>query len=300
MDTQRNKNILVVGATGNQGGATVRQLLSRGWSVRALVRSVEAPPARELADLGAELFRGDLNDPESLSAATTAVHGVFVVLPVTPEALMSHSDLEARQGIALLNAAVESGVRHVVYSSVGGLDRQPAETPYQSKIDIERHLQSLSVNATILRPVAFMENWLSPAYAQGLEEGFLRTALQPEKAIQLIAVEDIGRFAADAFDDPVTYGDRILELAGDELTAPQIADAVTRATGRRLEYVQLQYGQIHPLFAQAFRWLNEEGYRADIPALRQLEPALMGFETWLKQTGTARFQEILPSSGAAS
>lgn len=66
---------LVIGATGQQGGATARHLLSRGWQVRALVRDPESPAARRLA--GAELAVGDLGDAASLERAMRGVDAVF-------------------------------------------------------------------------------------------------------------------------------------------------------------------------------------------------------------------------------
>ncbi|WP_372505750.1 NmrA family NAD(P)-binding protein [Actinomadura madurae] len=75
-DTQ---SILVIGATGNQGGATARELLTHGWSVHALVCDPDKPEAQGLKERGATLVRGDLDDEASLRSAMTGVHGVFSV-----------------------------------------------------------------------------------------------------------------------------------------------------------------------------------------------------------------------------
>src|SRR5882757_10449901 len=73
------KTVLVTGATGNQGGATVRHLLAAGWRVRALVRDDRAPAATALAAAGAELVRGDLDDRASLDEAVRGAYGVYSV-----------------------------------------------------------------------------------------------------------------------------------------------------------------------------------------------------------------------------
>ncbi|MFV2085721.1 NmrA family NAD(P)-binding protein [Micromonospora sp. LOL_021] len=65
--------VLVIGATGKQGGATARALLERGVAVRALVRDASSDAARALRERGAELVRGDLDDPASLLAAADAL-----------------------------------------------------------------------------------------------------------------------------------------------------------------------------------------------------------------------------------
>ncbi len=73
--------ILVFGATGQQGGAVASALLADGWSVRALVRDLKAPKARETASLNIEVVQGDFNDEASIRSAMTGVYGVFSVQP---------------------------------------------------------------------------------------------------------------------------------------------------------------------------------------------------------------------------
>jgi uncharacterized protein YbjT (DUF2867 family) len=287
-----SKTVLVAGATGNQGGATARHLLAQGWQVRALVRDPNAPAALALRDLGAQLVVGDLNDRASLDAAAAGVYGVFSVQPVTLEILTRTPEVEARQGIILADAAQAAGAEHLVYTSVGGVERHGTADAFASKRQIEQHLAGLDLPATILRPVTFMENWSTPQYVPGLPDGRLTTALRPEVPMQIIAADDIGVFAALAFAEPDAYAGRAIELAGEELTAPQIAAAIGRATGREVTYVQLSYDDLSPLLARAFRWYNDEGYRADIPALRALHPGLMTFQSWLDRFGADRYEQV--------
>jgi uncharacterized protein YbjT (DUF2867 family) len=287
-----SKTVLVAGATGNQGGTTARHLLALGWHVRALVRDPDAPAALALRRLGAQLVVGDLNDRASLDDAAAGVYGVFSVQPLTLEVLTRTPEVETRQGIDLADAAQAAGAEHLVYTSVGGVERHGSADTYNSKRQIEQHIEGLDIPATILRPVTFMENWASPNYVPGLPDGRLTTALRPEVPMQLIAADDIGVFAALAFTQPDAYIGTAIELAGEALTAPQIAAAVSRATGREVTYVQLPYEDLPPLLAQAFRWYNDEGYRADIPALRALHPGLMTFQGWLDHSGADRYERV--------
>jgi uncharacterized protein YbjT (DUF2867 family) len=71
--------ILVSGATGKQGGAVARELLSHGYKVRAMTRKPADPAARELAGLGADIVKADLDQPETLDDALAGVWGVFAV-----------------------------------------------------------------------------------------------------------------------------------------------------------------------------------------------------------------------------
>jgi len=81
----RNDRVIVVtGATGRQGGAVARHLLTDGWRVRALTRKPEDKPARRLADLGAEIVGADMARPETLARALRDAYGVFNVQnPIT-------------------------------------------------------------------------------------------------------------------------------------------------------------------------------------------------------------------------
>ena len=74
-----SRNILVTGATGKQGGAVARELLARGYSIRAMTRKPEGEAAQALAGLGAEIVRGDLDDAASLARAVEGVWGVFAL-----------------------------------------------------------------------------------------------------------------------------------------------------------------------------------------------------------------------------
>jgi uncharacterized protein YbjT (DUF2867 family) len=201
-------------------------------------------------------------------------------------------DIEARQGFNVADAAAAAGAAHLVYASVGGAERYGPVGPYNQKREIEQHIERLGIPATILRPVTFMENWATPQFVPGLPDGRLTTALQPDVAMQLIAAEDVGAFATLALTHPAEYIGQAIELAGDALTAPQLAAAISRATGREVTYVNLPYEDLHPLLAWAFRWYNEEGYRADIPALRARHPEMMTFEAWLHHSGVARYQQV--------
>jgi len=279
--------ILVLGGTGRQGGAVARELLRRGRIVHALVRDPQAPAAQALADTGAVLVRGDLNDEASLRAAMQGINGVFSVQTfLTPGGVTA----EERQGKAVADTAAEAGVAHFVYSSVGGAERSSGIPHFESKWNVEQHIQKLGLPATILRPTMFYEMFLdvSPRLLNG--QLVLALWLRPEVPLQLIPASDIGAFAADAFDDPAAWLDRQVEIASEELTGPQMAEAFERASGIPARYQQLP---IEPLraarddLAAMFDWFERDGYHADLPELRRIRPNLITLETWLRTNWTA-------------
>ncbi|NWF64939.1 MAG: NmrA/HSCARG family protein [Chloroflexi bacterium] len=283
-----NKKIIAVtGATGQQGGAVARKLLAEGWQVRALTRDVNKPAAQELKALGAEIVAGDLDNRAELDAAFKGVYGVFSVqnfwLPNVG------AEGEIRQGKLVADAAKAAGVRHLVYSSVGGADRAPGVRHFESKWEIEKYIQSLNIPFTILRPVAFMDNYnWSRAYI--LSGTFTIFGLRADKTLQIIAAEDIGVFAALAFADPNEYLGKTLEIAGDELTEPQIAETLAKVIGRPVNIAKKEENDQE--MNAMLRFFNGEGYTANIPALRKVHPGLLNFEQYLRKNGWENQQPI--------
>jgi uncharacterized protein YbjT (DUF2867 family) len=278
---------LVIGATGRQGGATARALRRRGAKVRAFVRNPDDPAARALTGDGAEIAIGDLDDVGSLVAAMTGVSGVFSI----QNWWQTGARREVRQGKNVADAAMKARVPHLLYSSVGGADRGAEITHWKTKWEIELHIRELGLPATILRPVTFMETYYVPAVEKGILRGKLVDPIRAEKRVQLIATDDIGEWAALALTEPRRFVGKALEIAGDELTNPEIAAAFARVLGRPVRYQRL------PLFVtrlvlgkefhQMFKWFNEQGYRADLAMLRSEYPEVTptSLEAWLAREG---------------
>lgn len=274
--------ILVSGATGHQGGAVARHLLERGFHVRALTRSPARPAARALAARGAEVIEGDFDDRASLERALDGVYGAYSV-----QTRRSGVEAEVRQGKAFADAARDAGVRHFVYSSVGGAERDTGIPHFESKWQIEEHVRQIGLPATVLRPVFFMENW--GVSREAIRGGRLPQPLYPDSTLQQIATDDIGAFAALAFSTPEAWIGRAVEIAGDELSMTEVAAAFSRIMGRAVEYVQVPWeafeAQAGQETAKMYRWFESAGYEADIRALREELPGLRRLETFLREQG---------------
>lgn len=274
--------VLVLGATGRQGGATVRHLLARGRHVHALVRDPADPAAAALTGLGAELVQGNLDDPASLQAAVAGVDGVFCVLPYQP----GQPEREVAQGTTVGDAAAAAGVARLVYSSVAGADRGIGIPETDSKWAIEQHLADLELPVTVLRPTFLMENFDIPELKQAIMGGSLYFAMAADTRLQLVAADDVGALAALAFDDPAAVGSPT-EIAGEEMPMAEVAATFGRFLGRPVQYVAMPYesaAQFDPNLATLGAWLDREGYRADLPALRRLRPGLLTLDAWLRRT----------------
>jgi uncharacterized protein YbjT (DUF2867 family) len=261
----------------------MRNLLKRGFAVRALTRDPEKPEAGELAGLGAEVVSGDLEDRSSIERVLDGVHGVFSV----QQFWESGVEGETRQGMKLTDAAKAAGVEHLVYSSVGSAHRETGIPHFDSKWEVEEHVRASGVPYTVLRPVFFMQNW--EMMRDPILGGTLPQPLDPEKPFQMIDADDIGVFAAMAFENPNGWTGREVDLAGDELTMPEIADTFSRVIGGQVDYFQTPWDQFEEQMGEEYtvmyRWFDDHGYEADIAGLRKEYQGLVSFEQYLRSHG---------------
>ncbi len=274
--------VLVTGGTGNQGGATVTQLLeARKARVRVLTRDPDSPKARQLALRGVELARGDLADPASLQSA---LHGVSAAFSVQQFMDKGGVAAEEQRGKSFADAIKAAGVPHLVYTSADGVERDSGLSHYASKLRIERHIRDLGLKATILRPVAFMDNLAVGAFGRGMVLGMFRTALDARR-VQLVATADVGWFAARALEDPDKYAGREIAIAGDELSVSEMVATYRRVLGRKQWVVPIPKfvpGLMMPKeISSMFEWMGTHGFRADIPSLRREHPTMLTFANWL-------------------
>ncbi|HYW33870.1 MAG TPA: NmrA/HSCARG family protein [Balneolaceae bacterium] len=271
--------ILVSGATGRQGGAVARHLLEQGFHVRALTRNPDQEAAKDLADRGVDIVEGNFDDRDSLDQALDGVYGAFSVQNMITAGL----DGEVRQGKAFADAAADAGVEHFVYSSVGGAERDTGIPHFETKWEIEKHLRSLELPATILRPVFFMNNWLR--FKDAILGGQLPQPLSPDTKLQQIAVDDIGAFANLAFSDPDEWIGEAIEIAGDELTMNETARTFGRALNREVTYKQLPWDAFEDQAGEEmtimYQWFENEGYEADIKGLREVHPDLKNLRSFI-------------------
>jgi uncharacterized protein YbjT (DUF2867 family) len=264
---QKGKDvILVTGATGNQGGAVARELLSGGHKVRAMTRKPEGEGAKALAGLGAEVVQGDLGDAASLERALDGAWGAFAV----QSPFEGGVEQETEQGIRLADLAKETGLQHFVYSSVGSAHRATGIPHFDSKWKVEERIRELDLPSyTILRPVFFMDNFVSPWFKPAIDEGNVALAIKPETRLQMIAVKDIGRYGALAFEKHAELAGKAIDIAGDEKTGPEAAEIIGRAAGKSLGFFPVPIGEMRKMsedFALMFEWFDRVGYDADIEA----------------------------------
>ena len=285
--TNADKIVLITGATGRQGGAVVRHMLPRGWKLRALTRNPDSGIAQELARLGVEVVRGDLEDSTSLDRAVRGSYGVYSV----QDFWSVGARREVQQGKNLADAAKKAGIAHFVYSSVGGAERNSGIDHWESKWEIEQHIRELNLPATILRPVGFMENYYIDQVELGLLRGKLVDPVRADQPYQTIATDDIGAFVALVFERPKEFIGQALEIAGSELTNLEAAEVFSRVLGKKVKFRRLPLPIVRLVlgkeYYQMFHWFNHAGFNADIEGLRRRYPEvhLRSLEEWLRDEG---------------
>ncbi len=295
---KRNGNplfVLVTGATGQQGGTVARTLLERGHRVRAFTRNADSERAKELKNLGAELFTGNFDDPVSLGLAMEDVDAVFAM--GTP--FEKGMDAETKQGNTIADAAKTAGIKHLIYTSVGSAHLKTGIPHFESKFKVEEHIRELGIPHTIIRPVYFMENLFAPWTLPGLKEGRIATAMPSDRKLAMISFRDIGRFAVHILENREEFLGRAIDIAGDNLTGEESAEILSRITGHEIKYISLTYEDIKAFgedMITMYKWFNDVGYQINIGELWVKYPHIgwTTFEEWVKRQDWSILEKDIP------
>jgi uncharacterized protein YbjT (DUF2867 family) len=302
------KIIAVAGATGAQGGGLARAVLADpggGFALRALTRDPSSARARELAALGAEVVRADVDDPPTLVNAFRGAHGAFCVTffwaHMSPEKELA----EAR---ALAQAARDAGVRHAIWSTLEDTRRwvPPSDgrmptlmgkykvPHFDAKGEADAFFAEAGVPTTYLLTSFYWDNFIH--FGMGPKRGAdgKLAITMPLGAAKLpgIAAEDIGRCAYGIFRKGADLVGKRIGIAGEHLSGSEMAAGMSRALGE-----EVQYRDVPPEVFRAFGFPGaddlgnmfqfkrdfERAFREprDPNAARALNPSLQTFDEWL-------------------
>jgi len=209
---------LIMGITGNVGGATARRLLQQGKKVRALVRDREK--AAKWAEQGVELVDGDWNDTTAIEAALKGVEGAFVMLP---SVWAPSPDYREAKGVisSYVEALTKAVPSRVVALSSMGANRSSGAGMITALALLEQSLRSLTFPIAIVRAGAFFENFLFGL--QAAQGGTLPVFYNPtDRPSTMVATNDIGAEVATLLTGPAWSGHRVIEL-GSMVSADEVA-----------------------------------------------------------------------------
>ncbi|EWG54424.1 hypothetical protein FVEG_12642 [Fusarium verticillioides 7600] len=293
------RNILIVGATGQQGKVTVDALFRAFKNSRehedikilALTRSITSQKSQALQTEypSIALVQGDTQLPRPIFQLHPNIASIFIVtVPPNDEA----------QALPLIEAATSHrSVHHIVFSSVdrGGDEvswSQPTDIPhFAAKHRIELRLRKLCKESnkqwTILRPTGFMDSY-NPGFFGQMMASLWAEGMPKDRKMQLISTHDIGVFAAKALLNPVAWTGKAIALAGDELSFLELQEVFREVLGEELPqtYKVVAYPVLWMVkdASKSFEWFRDAGWKADIQSLKAQEPDLQDFASWLKES----------------
>jgi len=285
--------ILVVGATGMQGGGVARHLLKRGvFKVRSMARHPDSELAKLLQQQGAEVVQADLDDLVSIRRAVHGCKGVFGVTDFW-EAYFREYD----QGVNLIDAAAEAEIVHLVFSTLpssrkisgGAIDLPHFET----KARIEEHAQRRNVAFTFVHVAFYYENFLNYFPPRRQPDGSYSFEFPLGDAqLGAVAAEDIGGVVAKIFESRAEFVNKSVEIIGDEMPAQKYGEIMTCFLQRKIAYNHIARETYASMgfpgareLADMFEFLRvyTPSRRAHITQCQELFAGMQTFETWLEK-----------------
>lgn len=271
MTTARDA-VYVVGAAGHQGNAAMKHLREVGANVHALFDARDARRARDARWSEPGSVVADFDRPDTLERALRGAGALVLVLD-DPGAGPAE---RLRHGRALVDAAVRAEVGHVVFAAATGPDHHRLSCDVSS--EVARYLELAGAPATVLRPATFMEEvpwyWLN-RYGREL---VLTTPFVSTNHLPLVALDDIGALAARAVQRPDVFRGRILDVAGDTLTPPDVAALLAEALSEPVRHEEMQVEGVF-VFQEASTPVHDVGW------LRAQHARLHTFSSWLQDGG---------------
>lgn len=303
------KIITVMGATGAQGGGLVRAIHADHngpFTARAVTRNASSDRAKALADLGAEVVEANADDPASLKSAFDGAYGAFCVTFFWEHFSPKQ---ENQQAINMATAAAETGLEHVIWSTLEDTrewiadDQMPTlqeeyKVPhFDAKGEVDHVFEGLDVPTTYLLAVYYWDNMIDFGLGkpQRGEDGTLAITFPLGTAkMPGIAAGDIGKCAYGIFQDPDTYIGKRVGIAGEHLSGQEMADTLTDFFGEKVAYNEVtpeafrNFGfpgaeDLGNMF-QFYRDFEDE-FRAlrPVESTRELNPDLLTFREWLDE-----------------
>lgn len=224
-----SSTILVTGPTGKVGRRLIPILTRRGVTVRAANRSPLAIRSR----IEPVLF--DWTAESTYPNVRKGVEAMYLVAGSVP------GPEHANYVSALLDGATAAGVKRVVLLSTFGVDQAPPENPLRR---IELAVESSGVPYTILRPVAFMQNfseWHPYNVAESIRGRDEIAHPGGNGVVSYVSAEDIAAVAAAALLEDGHEGSAYVPLGPEPLTLAQVAESIGWVAGRHIRYIETDH-----------------------------------------------------------
>ena len=292
-----NQKVLIFGATGNIGGTAARELLKRGWQVRAVTRTPDSEKAQALAKLGAEVVQADMEERASLEQVFDGMKRVFSV----QNWMKSGVEGEIRQGKLVADVAQSVGVEHLAYASAGNGDRDTGIPHFENKIVVEDYMRDLRLPFTIVRPTPFMELMTEKEFYPAMATwGAEPKIVGWDLPLPWVAVHDLGQAVANIFEDPEKWIGRDVAMCGDIKTLGESQALFKQIDGKKPTRIPLPLSLFGKMageeFIEMWKWMDEWIGQEGTPGLQQimeqsheLVPVMLDMESWLRKKRNGGF-----------
>jgi uncharacterized protein YbjT (DUF2867 family) len=230
--------ITVTGSSGTIGSELVRLLSAAGAPTRAVFRD-----AKKIQSLpGVVWVQADLADARTLEPAIAGTTRLFL--------LTDNQTGFAKLQIQILRAAESLGVAHLVKLSALGASDHSKSWIGREHHEVEEALQKTSMPWTILRPHAFMQNWLGSLAESARTRGVIESPIEDGR-VPFIDTRDVAAVAAEVLLHPEAHtGKKYVLTGGEAVGFRDLAAAITNLTGKNVTY--------HPITMEEARARMEE------------------------------------------
>jgi uncharacterized protein YbjT (DUF2867 family) len=225
--------VFITGITGNQGGAVAQQLKEKGYQIIGLTRNAQSEKAKLLQEQGVRLIEGDMANAKTYESVLIQAEAIFLV-----QALKDMKS-EINEATQFLNSIKDIDLKHLIYSSVLGADKNTGVPHFESKGAIEQLVKASFSNYTILRPASFYENYLYPQVYKGIKKGKFVSPLNKHCRQQMIGVSHIGEIGSHVIENPEIYKGKTLEIATDEYDMVGVVEVFAEVLKMKVKYQKL-------------------------------------------------------------
>jgi len=297
MTDNKKPLVVVLGATGNQGGSVIESLLKLDkFRLRGVTRNAKSDKAAALKAKGVEIAEGDIRNKAQLVAAFQGAWGVFSVTQFWDPEVMKNPELEFTWGCTAVDAAVEAKVGVFVWSGLAnsdGLSNKKWHVPhFTNKWRVEEYARSKKQMESIFVYAGFYaQNFMGFMPPKKGDDGVYNFALpmRADVGLPMFDVSDTGRYVAPIFDNHKPHVGKVYIMAGEYITMPQVAKTFQAVTGLPARFTQLPleaFKDNHEMM-HMFGWFNEFGYAAGAPLEESLKLAgsVNTFDSFLRKTG---------------
>jgi uncharacterized protein YbjT (DUF2867 family) len=296
------KTIVVVGATGKQGGSVVRALLknnnnnSNKWKIKGLTRKVNSEASQKLSQNGVEMLSCDINNREQLKKAFEGAYAIFSVTNFWEHG----AEMEYKQGILMADVAEEFHVEHYIWSSLpncekitGGKYKVPHFT---KKAEIEEYIKTKKMSSTFVHAGSYLDNFQFPPLKPRFQNGIfiIQSVLPDNVEIPLIDTENMGPIVVKILEEgKEKWNHKDIPVAGETLTMKDVCKIFSEVTHHPTQYHMLDSN----IFLESFRsyggeellemynYIRDYGYfpkNFDLSLCKKLNPNMTTWKKYLE------------------